>query len=244
MSSSDWNFITSSNGPFIGGISGSAVAHTSLNNAITNSGDWCRGFTTITDNTRITTAMVAKGAILSSSSGLESGYTYSLRSWIRANDNSKFLLILKGYNNFNIDYDTNWSSYWPAGYYLSIEGSNVFLVCKSTANNNSGYDSLESGDNSNPFRKYITSYSQNTWMQLRMDVVSMGVMDRITVYTGDGNNNWTSVLSPPIDIPQTKIGAYIPWNTAGRGHVGYFIGGVYTNQPVFIDKFEAYREPT
>jgi hypothetical protein len=269
MASTDWNFtyspLSSSGAVFVGGISGSAVTHTTLSSPLTGFGTYCRSFDVVTNETRPAVAMtLASVPELSSSLGLSYGYTYSLRTWVRSGGNSLqngFYLVFKGINNFNVQDAAaagsgySFRSYFPSGYKLFISDNSLYLDCRTAAGNAGGDDSTDSFYNASPYRKNLTtlgSFTAATWKRYRMDVVGLGNLDRITIYTGNIAGTWTQIHT--VDITQTKTGAYIPWATSGnpnspsaitpdgRGYVGYLITSYHSNSPTYIDQFEAYRE--
>lgn len=267
MSSSDWNFVSGSNGYlFVGGISGSAVEHATISSPLTSSGIYCRGFSPTVDGNLTTVAMIAKTAALSSSLGLDYGYTYSLRTWFRAGPegNSSFSLVFKGKENFDINYTNDWNRKICSGYKLEYRANGYYaplfyLHCSVSPQNGEtdGNDSTDPYYNSTSYVKLLNSpkiVDYSKWNRVRMDVASIGAADRITIYLGDEAGTWTSIHT--VDIPQTKTAAYIPWATAGnplgpsavspigRGQTGYLISANGGLKSIYIDQFEAYREPT
>jgi hypothetical protein len=269
MASTDWNFtyspLSSSGGVYVGGISGSAVNHAAVPSPLTGFGTYCRGFAVVTNGTRPAVAMSLNSVPqLSSSLGLSYGYTYSLRTWVNiggGGSNNGFHLVFKGTQNFNIQdpaaamlgYD--FRSYMPSGYKLFINENNLFLECRTTEGSSTAYDSIDPSLNASPYRKDLTtlgSFTTATWKRYRMDVVGLGNLDRITIYTGNIAGTWTQIHT--VDITQTKTGAYIPWAVSGnpngssavtpngRGCVGYLLTNNNSISPTYIDQFEAYRE--
>lgn len=260
MSQSDWNFIFRvGSGEFLNGTSGSAIQHNTLTSPITSSGNWCRGFF-YNNGDRPTVAMIPiNNSELTSSSGYEYGDGYSLRTWVRMSNvdvgtnNHGFFLIFKGESDLNAQYAYPWIGY-RTGYYLFFNNGNgnVSLSCRNNIGITNEADSTDPSYNSYAFINNLFSMPANTWKRLRMDVSPIsGAYDKITVFTGSQiEGDWSQIYT--VNIPQTKVGAYIPWknNPNGDGALasgkGYMGAVVFTNnfvgQPVYIDQFEVYKE--
>jgi hypothetical protein len=258
MSQSDWNFILANANTFIGGTSGSAKLHTDFSNPLTSSGDWCRYFQP--DNgvqSYRQLAMIPVGnSELTSSSGYEYGYAYSMRIWFRANWNGQgVLLTFKNASDLVITYPPdpfqNMKNSLGYGLYCSSNGY-LTLFCNSinaVANN----DSLDPAYNAYGYSKDISvSTTNNIWKGMRMDISPIsGAYDKITVYTAERTtpNTWTEQYT--VNIPRTKTGAYIPWANnpngdgaaaSGKGYMRIRVWARYDTAPVSIDQFEVYKQ--
>jgi hypothetical protein len=264
MASTDWVFTNGITGfSYVGGVSGSAVTHTSLSNPLTGYGSYCRAFAVQNDSQRAAISMRLNSVPeLSSSLGLSYGYTYSLRTWLRsggASQQNQISLVFKGTNIFNVTDTPNILNHIPAGYVLFVVGSLLYLRCAIDPNyyTSGGNSSTDAPNNGLPYLVDLTSaggFTMSTWKRYRMDVVGLGSLDRITIYVGSTSDPllWTQIHT--VDIPQVKTAAYIPWATAGnpnppsfitpngRGFVGYAFNNYHSNSPTYIDQFEAYRE--
>lgn len=254
MSQSDWKFTLYDANTFISGVYGNAVQHASMSNPITHSGDWCRQFIPANNNVASQVSIVPTSSLdLSSSSGYEYGYAYSVRTWVRQSANV-LNLIFKGHNDLDVslNYSSDPISNPPYGYVLQIYGNQLQLYCSSNSRNGFS-DSLEPYHINVGYRvQNFYSLDSNQWKGLRLDVSPiLGAYDKITVYTAERNSpdTWTQRYS--VNIPNTKLGAYIPWannpngdgaNAAGKGCMGIGFYVINQSSPIFIDQFEVYKE--
>ena len=260
MAQSNWNFILKDANTFVGGTSGSAIQHSTLSNPLTSSGDWCRGF--IADNANGASREVAMIPInnseLTSSSGYEYGYAYSLRYWSRVSvtsANRYTAICFKAENNLSIDAAVGlFGDISRTGYYLQHSNANLDLYCRV---NESVSISTNSPDDPSVYTSgfkldNIVALTNNTWHRIRMDVTPSGpAYDRIIVYTATQAAPDTWVLRSTTNIPRLKTGAFIPWannpngdgaSASGKGYMGIAVGAVSQTDGAWIDGFEVYKE--
>jgi hypothetical protein len=259
MAQTDWTFILQDAKTFLGGTSGSAFQHSTLSNPITGSGTWCRGFFASGTllNYRYVAMLPINNSQLTSSTGYEYGYGYSLRCWARAGNTigsnlNGVMLSFKNQSNLSINMASATNNR-ATGYCLILNEGDLELRCASSSSISSFAESLSASNNAIGYEKTIALANLfNRWIRLRMDVYPIsGAYDRITVYTASQaqENNWQQVHT--VDIPREKVGGYVPWannpngdgaQASGKGYLGA-IAYSYTNtSAAYIDQFEVYKE--
>jgi hypothetical protein len=268
MAQSDWTFIpfSSSDGAsFLDGTSGSAFQHSTLINPITGAGDWCRGFfaSGALNTNRFVAMLPINNSELTSSTGYEYGYGYSIRCWARAgstSQNATNAVYITFKNESNLSVNTaaplNSLSQTPrmTGYTLRLTETALELICSNSSSISSHFESVSPSANTSGYKKTITNnFLFNRWIRLRMDVSPItGAYDRITVFTASQaqENNWQQVHT--VDIPREKVGAYVPWANnpngdgaaaAGKGYLGVIVGAYNQISAAYIDEFEVIKQP-
>ena len=256
MAQSDWTFTLKDAKTFLGGTSGSAFQHSTLTNPITGAGTWCRGFfaSGTLNSYRYVAMLPINNSQLTSSTGYEYGYGYSLRCWARcgninASSFNGVVLSFKNQSNLSINTATDRLT----GYYLALSENELKLRCANSSSISSFAESLSASNNAIGYTKTITTSNLfNRWIRLRMDVYSVsGAYDRITVYTASQaqENNWQQVHT--VDIPREKVGGYVPWannpngdgaQANGKGFLGALIYAYDETSAAYIDQFEVYKE--
>ena len=131
MAQTDWTFILQDAKTFLGGTSGSAFQHSTLTNPITGSGLWCRGFfaSGSLNQYRYVAMLPINNSQLTSSTGYEYGYGYSLRCWARCGNNSAISnngVVLSFKNESNLSINT--ASTRMTGYFLSLTENELELL--------------------------------------------------------------------------------------------------------------------
>jgi hypothetical protein len=262
MAQTDWTFTLKDANTFLGGTSGSAFQHSTLTSPITGAGTWCRGFfASGTLNTYRYVAMLPiNNSELTSSTGYEYGYGYSLRCWARvsntiASSENGVVLSFKNQSNLSINSVVGGTSGAGAvtGYYLHLTETRLNLRCANSSSIVSYLESLSSSNNAVGYEKIITTSNLfNRWIRLRMDVYPIsGAYDRITIYTASQaqENNWQEMHT--VDIPREKVGGYVPWannpngdgaQANGKGYLGAIVYSFDNNAAAYIDQFEVYKE--
>jgi hypothetical protein len=259
MAQTDWTFILQDAKTFLGGTSGSAFQHSTLSNPITGSGTWCRGFFASGTllNHRYVAMLPINNSQLTSSTGYEYGYGYSLRCCARVGNTggsnlNGVMLSFKNQSNLSINMASATNNR-ATGYCLILNEGDLELRCASSSSISSYAESLSASNNASGYEKTIALANLfNRWIRLRMDVYPIsGAYDRITVYTASQaqENNWQQVHT--VDIPREKVGGYVPWannpngdgaQASGKGYLGA-IAYSYTNtSAAYIDQFEVYKE--
>lgn len=259
MAQSDWRFILQDAKTFLGGTSGSAFQHNTLTNPITGAGDWCRGFfaSGSLNQYRFVAMLPISNSELTSSTGYDYGYGYSLRCWARGGNTNNgnlngIMLTFKNQSNLSVN-TLSATTNRATGYCLILNEANLELRCANSSSISSFAESLSASNNAIGYSKTIaTSNLFNRWIRLRMDVYPIsGAYDRITVYTASQaqENSWQQVHT--VDIPVEKVGGYVPWannpngdgaQANGKGYLGV-IAYSYTNtSAAYIDQFEVYKE--
>jgi hypothetical protein len=272
MAQSDWTFIPAALsagalGGFLGGTSGSAFQHSTLTNPITGAGDWCRGFfASPAGQIRYVGLLPINNSELTSSTGYEYGYGYSIRCWARAGfagstSTNAVYITFKNESNLSLPEFPSLPSGLPpsgtpriTGYTVTLTESKLQLVCANSRSISTYTDSVLPADNSKGYAKTIaTSNLNNRWIRLRMDVSPItGAYDRITVFTASQaqENDWQQVHT--IDIPREKVGAYVPWANnpngdgaaaAGKGYLGVIVAATNDTSAAYIDEFEVIKQP-
>lgn len=272
MAQSDWTFIPAALsadalGGFLGGTSGSAFQHSTLTDPITGAGDWCRGFfASPAGQIRYVGLLPINNSELTSSTGYEYGYGYSIRCWARVGRTSAVstngvYITFKNESNLSLPpFPSSPLGLPPSGTpritgYTVILTENKFqLVCANTSSISSFNESLSPASNGFGYAKTIaTSNLNNRWIRLRMDVSPItGAYDRITVFTASQaqEDNWQQVHT--IDIPREKVGAYVPWANnpngdgaaaAGKGYLGAIVAATNDTSAAYIDEFEVIKQP-
>jgi hypothetical protein len=259
MAQTDWTFILQDAKTFLGGTSGSAIQHSTLSNPITGSGDWCRGFfaSGTLNQYRFVAMLPINNSQLTSSTGYEYGYGYSLRCWARAGNTigsnlNGVMLSFKNQSNLSINMSSATLNR-ATGYCLILNEVNLQLRCASSSSISSFAESLSASNNAIGYEKTIAVASLfNRWIRLRMDVYPIsGAYDRITVYTASQaqENNWQQVHT--VDIPREKVGGYVPWannpngdgaQANGKGYLGAIAYSYANTSAAYIDQFEVYKE--
>lgn len=260
MAQTDWTFILKDTKTFLGGTSGSAFQHNTLTNPITGAGDWCRGFfaSGSLNQYRFVAMLPTNNSELTSSTGYDYGYGYSLRCWARAGyiNSSPYngvMITFKNQSNLSINTANPGTSNKTTGYTLQLQEGLLQLSCASSSSVGFYNDSLSSSYNTYGYRKTIaTTNLFNRWIRLRMDVYPIsGSYDRITVYTASQaqEDNWQQVHT--VDIPREKVGGYVPWannpngdgaEADGKGYLGAIAYSYDANSAAYIDQFEVYKE--
>lgn len=261
MAQTDWTFILKDTKTFLGGTSGSAFQHSTLTNPITGAGDWCRGFfaSGSLSTYRFVAMLPISNSELTSSTGYDYGYGYSLRCWARAGFNfghtgyNGVMITFKNQSNLSINTANVGTSNRTTGYTLMLQENLLQLSCASSSSVGSYSDSLSSSFNTYAYSKTIaTTNLFNRWIRLRMDVYPIsGAYDRITVYTASQaqEDNWQQVHT--VDIPKEKVGGYVPWannpngdgaQANGKGYLGAMAFSYDANSAAYIDQFEVYKE--
>jgi hypothetical protein len=267
MAQTDWTFIpfsSSAGATFLGGTSGSAFQHNTLTNPITGAGTWCRGFfaSGALNQFRYVAMLPINNSELTSSTGYEYGYGYSIRCWARAGYTSQsaynaVYITFKNQSNLSVNTagTQNSISGTPllTGYTLRLSEAKLELTCAISSSIVTYSDSLLPASNASGYAKTITTSNLfNRWIRLRMDVSPIsGAYDRITVFTASQaqENNWQQVHT--VDIPREKVGAYVPWANnpngdgaaaAGKGYLGAIATSYDNTSAAYIDQFEVYKE--
>jgi hypothetical protein len=266
MAQSDWTFIlrptdAAAGRTFLGGTSGSAFQHSTLTNPITGAGDWCRGFfaSGALSQYRYVGLLPINNSELTSSTGYEYGYGYSIRCWARAGGTSSgqnisgVMLSFKNQSNLSVDALVH-SSNRATGYCLILNENYFQLRCANSSSITNFTDNLSPFYNSYGYSKDITfSNLFNRWIRLRMDVSPVsGAYDRITVFTASQaqENDWQQVHT--VDIPREKVGAYVPWANnpngdgaaaAEKGYLGAMVYSYTNTAAAYIDEFEVIKQP-
>lgn len=251
MSQSDWKFkLLEPTRTFIGGTSGSAVEHVSMSNPLTSSGDWCRGFYAYQFDTSVSMNII-NNSDLSSSSGYEYGYGYSIRTWARTSQFGVVGLIFKSEDN-STGYIANAGE--GKGYILRLRNEQLTLQCSTDTYNGNLSNTVDPSSpqyGSYAFSQTLSSLTlqHGLWHRLRMDVSPIsGAYDKITIYTGSFGT-WQQVYS--VNLPRGRSKAYIPWannpngdgaSATGYGCMGLKISANTVSNPTFIDGFEVYKE--
>jgi hypothetical protein len=273
MAQTDWTFtlVSSSAGAtFLGGTTGSAFQHSTLTNPITGAGTWCRGFfaSGALSPYRYAGLLPINNSELTSSTGYEYGYGYSIRCWARAGFNGPSVsynavyLTFKNQSNLSLTniaatggtIAPNAAAPRLTGYTLFLTETKLQLVCANSSSIGSFSGSLLPAQNAIGYSHIITQSNLfNRWIRLRMDVFPItGAYDRINVYTASQaqENNWQQVHT--VDIPREKVGAYVPWannpngdgaQAAGKGYLGAVVAASDNTSAAYIDQFEVYAEP-
>lgn len=254
MSQNDWQYFISESRPFLG-TTGSAGQHSLLSNPITSSGDWYRAFYSAANENSSFSMLPINNSDLTSSSGYEYGYAYSIRCWYRVankSDSNGVCLVFKGNSSLT---SNQWGGNRPESGYV-LHAANEKLTLRCSVDSSTGNSILDPSDpNYNYQSFYIDNINSsplttNLWHRLRMDVTPVsGAFDKITIYTGSQNDTWFQQYT--VNIPRTKTRAYIPWannpngdgaNAAGYGYLGIKGWTWNTAYPILIDQFEVYKE--
>lgn len=271
MAQSDWEAISTNANSYSTSVSGTAVQHNSVSNAITSSGTWFRNFQSSSPGyaDAIGALVPVNNSLLTSSVGYPYGYTYSLRTWMRI-DNSlpsysrQAGAVLNFKSNSTLTAQTSWvnlgaTGFHLKGYYLlmrqntngNLSDPQLFLRCNSNGNSNAYNSSLDASFNNQSYEAFLMTVANSTWLRVRMDVMSLPSADRITIFSGSQAGAWTQLHQ--VDISRNKIAAYIPWNNnpsypsdnAGAATAGHMGIAYYSNVQVTavrFDGFEVYRE--
>jgi hypothetical protein len=262
MAQTDWTFTLKDTKTFLGGTSGSAFQNNTLTNPITGAGDWCRGFfaSGSLNQYRHVAMLPINNSELTSSTGYEYGYGYSLRCWARcgntlASSLNGTVLSFKNQSNLSINSaQTSGGSFsFVTGYFLHLTETKLELRCASSSSITSYAESLSASNNAIGYQKTIATLNLfNRWIRLRMDVYPVsGAYDRITVYTASQaqEDNWQQVHT--VDIPREKVGGYVPWannpngdgaQANGKGFLGAIAYSFNNTSAAYIDQFEVYKE--
>ena len=263
MAQTDWTFTLKDTKTFLGGTSGSAFQHNTLTNPITGAGDWCRGFfaSGSLNQYRFVAMLPISNSELTSSTGYDYGYGYSLRCWARAgytfaSPYNGVMITFKNESNLSINTANAGAATAgnrSTGYTLILQENLLELHCASSSSITNYSDSLSSSFNTSGCSITIaTTNLFNRWIRLRMDVYPIsGAYDRITVYTASQaqEDNWQQVHT--VDIPREKVGGYVPWannpngdgaQANGKGYLGAIAFSYDANSAAYIDQFEVYKE--
>jgi len=262
MAQTDWTFILQDAKTFLGGTSGSAFQNSTLTNPITGAGTWCRGFfaSGSLGSNRYVAMLPINNSELTSSTGYEYGYGYSLRCWARCGNTTAIsqngvVLSFKNQSNLSINSVQNFggSVRSVTGYFLHLTEAKLDLRCASSSSITTYAESLSASNNAIGYEKTIaTSSLFNRWIRLRMDVYPVsGSYDRITVFTASQaqEDNWQQVHT--VDIPREKVGGYVPWannpngdgaQANGKGYLGAIAYSSTNTAAAYIDQFEVYKE--
>ena len=254
MAQSDWTILSDNSGSLIGGADGTAIQHVSMSNPLTSSGEFCRIFHRSEESGNASRSIFKPTNLTSSVSGFSYSKAHSMRCWARvkqtysANDVA-FFMEFKAKSDFDKDtlppYATPGIPLRPDAYYNYGTGYGLMLKPGSLtfrASPYSGYGSGSADDKAYSAPDFL-SLTADRWHRLRMDVIPIvsGSIDIVNIYTGSENDTWTQVLS--VNIPTTKVGAYIPWNDGTYGHFGFAIYNYgFIDNAVYVDKFEYYEE--
>lgn len=241
MAYGDWKFTLRGSGDFANGTlpdgeDGAARLNSSLSDPLTGSGDFCREFAMVSNNSARVVAEISSSVSGGLFTEVPNTKAISVRASLRSSNTTALNMFVGVGAKFDEDAVTN-QTYTPRGY-------SVYLGDDSSASGNNKLV-LSMRDNTSIQKSVLMSgtYGSDTWHHVRMDVTPVGtIQDRIEVYTGsaEGGNSWELVHT---EIVLNTDPHFVPWGESGEGEIGYFAAAPDAFSPLkklHIDNFEAY----
>lgn len=227
-----------------GASAGGPRQHSSLTNALTGSGDFCREFRGEDSDDEVRTIFAISSSV---SGGLFTEVPDTKAVSVRASIRTSNVGTPEGMIGISAKMDIDGSDggtnqwYYPArGYNLVIGSHQNYLGSGPTNAANLSLYIYDSTSNRSVVQN-VKTVSNDTWYHVRMDVTPVGTLqDRIEIYTrpSEDSTNWTLEHT---EIVLNSDSYYIPWGESGAGEIGFFVFD--QSNPLnywYIDNFEAY----